>query len=736
MRRRDFIRQTILAAAALRGAAASGSSPVVATAGVGAPMLNIYVDPRHGNDANDGRVPRTAAPGHGPLASLPAARDLLRRMRKARAVPAGGATVYLSLGSHVLTEALQLLPQDSGTPNGPIVFTSASPRRPALITGGRTIRGWRVNAQGHWEVTLPDVAAGKWYFSQLFVNGRRRYRPRFPFDNYYTISGRIPRLAGHVGDDGFGFSGAQFNAAWHNVADVEVLCFLEWFMARMRIAHIDMARHTVRFTGNLGTPAPWAWLARGKRFIIENVREALRAPGEWYLDRQSGLLTYVPLRGESPESSAVVAPFAPQLLKLSGDLTPAAPARNAVEQVIFRHIDFAYTNWNCPPNGYVCYQAESKLSGAIAATGATHCGFDRCAVYSVGEHAIDLGAGCADNTIRRCCLHDLGAGGVKIGAVSQPPNPPLAQRNVVSDVLIASGGRMHAAGMGVWVGIGKNNIIKDNEIRDLYQSGISLGWTWGYAKTAATGNHVVGNYMHLLGQGVTSDMGGVYMLGVSPGTLVEHNVIKNVTCHRYGGWGIYFDEGASDIVVRHNLIAGTQSAGLMMHYGARNMVLQNIFAFGQTHLIKRAQFEKHLQFTAIHNIFLAAHPGSFDFINDARPATAAPAKFFRLDRNLYWNLKGTLLFEGLEFDAWKKKSGEDAHSVVANPRFAAPEKSDFTLPPGSPAFAIGFIPFNWRRAGIQRPTPAQRAVRPQRPAFPTNENASRIVPEDALPGNQ
>ena len=39
-----------------------------------------------------------------------------------------------------------------------------------------------------------------------------------------------------------------------------------------------------------------------------NVREALSEPGEWYLDRPSGRLTYVPKPGEDPQQTVVVAP--------------------------------------------------------------------------------------------------------------------------------------------------------------------------------------------------------------------------------------------------------------------------------------------------------------------------------------------------------------------------------------------------------------------------------------------
>jgi len=45
-----------------------------------------------------------------------------------------------------------------------------------------------------------------------------------------------------------------------------------------------------------------------------------------------------------------------------------------------------------------------------------------------------------------------------------------------------------------------------------------------------------------------------------------------------------------------------------------------------------------------------------------------------------------------DFAAWQRHSG-DGSGVVADPRFADPQRGDFRLRPDSPAFALGFLPF-------------------------------------------
>ncbi len=87
-------------------------------------------------------------------------------------------------------------------------------------------------------------------------------------------------------------------------------------MSRMRIATVVPAEHRVVFTDQ-----SWEVLAKGHRYLVDNVREALSEPGQWYLDRPLGQLTYISKPGEQPGQAVVIAPRLEQLLVLQGDLT-------------------------------------------------------------------------------------------------------------------------------------------------------------------------------------------------------------------------------------------------------------------------------------------------------------------------------------------------------------------------------------------------------------------------------
>jgi hypothetical protein len=148
---------------------------------------DLFVAPQ-GNDQWSGRQPRpNAAKTDGPMATLAAARDTIRRRKgllpSKRHEPVTAElnrplTVWLRGGRYELAEPLVFGPQDSA----PVTY-AAYPGETPVLDGGRRITEWRVttvNGVKAWVADLPEVAAGKWHFRELFVDGQRRPRPRLP----------------------------------------------------------------------------------------------------------------------------------------------------------------------------------------------------------------------------------------------------------------------------------------------------------------------------------------------------------------------------------------------------------------------------------------------------------------------------------------------------------------------------------------------------------------------------
>ncbi len=224
-----------------------------------------------------------------------------------------------------------------------------------------------------------------------------------------------------------------------------------------------------------------------------------------------------------------------------------------------------------------------------------------------------------------------------------------------------------------------------------------MGWVWGYKDSLAHHNRIEFNHIHHLGWGVLSDMGGVYTLGVSPGTTVSHNVIHDVYSYDHygrGGWGLYNDEGSSYIEMKNNLVYRTKTGNYHQHYGRENRVENNIFAYSMDGQIQRSRVEDHISFFFERNIVLW----------DGGPLITAGRindDLVKFASNLYWNGgREPIDFQGMTLEERQAK-GWDVGSIIADPRFKDPKNGDFTLPPESPAFKIGFVPFDYTQAGLE-----------------------------------
>ena len=535
-----------------------------------APDAGVFHVATNGKDAWSGTL---AAPNadktDGPFATVARARNAVRDLKRQ---PGGApASVVLHGGTYALAEPLVFTPEDSNA------TYAAAPGEQPVLSGGRRIANWEsVTREGRqlWVADLPEVRSGKWYFHQLWINGERRVRARHPNSGYLEVA-EIPEAKSDTpwsqGQASFRYKAGDLKA-WSTVTNAEVRVMNRWVESHLPVAGIDESNRLARFSKRSVFK-----LDPGDLYYIENALELLDVPGEWYLDRAAGTLYYLPKPGEDPARAEVFAPALSQLVFFEGK-----PGNDQwVRQLTFRGLTFAHTEWYFPSGfaggekkveiwpppadeigGFA--QAAVGVPGAVQGNGVRQCVFEHCRFLHLGGYGLELARGCHDNQVLRCELGDLGAGGIKLGETALRDAPAdITGNNEVSDCHIHDGGLLFHSAIGVWIGQSPGNRIRHNHIHNFYYTGISAGWTWGYSRALATNTLVEFNHVHHIGKRadgdgpILSDMAGIYTLGLHRGSAIRNNLWHDCAGLRYGGWGIYFDEGTTEILAENNLVMRT-----------------------------------------------------------------------------------------------------------------------------------------------------------------------------------
>lgn len=536
-----------------------------------------------GNDAWSGTLAKPAA-SDGPLRTLAAAQKAARAaLVSLRANGAGTVRVLIQPGLYELNEALVFGPEDSGVPGRPMVYQAVEPGT-VTLSGGRRLQAIpSVSPNTEALFAAPSIEPALWAGGpQLYVNGQRAVLAREPNKGSHWFAGQpvaVPAEASDPpGHEAFkasppalaflhGLSPADRNRALLHVMQ-------SWSSGRHRLA-AAAPEGTVRVSPR--SRWPFLFFGTSQRYYVENVAAALDQGGEW-IGSPAGV-RYLLRANERPPVNATL-PMLDQLVVVRG----AGLAGPYVQHLELRDLSFKFTRALTPPAGWVDTQAALEIGAAIQVDFARNFTLKGCEISAIGGYGVWLREGVRDSQVLGCALADLGAGGVKVGMAAQASVQAIGTgANSVSGNHIQQTGRQFPGAVGVWVGQSFDNDISHNTIEDTTYTAISVGWEWGYAAVTSGRNRIVDNALLNIGGGAMADLGGIYTLGPSPGTLIAGNLIREVRGyheHGAGAWGIYNDEGSSDLRIENNVVIGTDSGAYHLNSGRNLTVQNNLFAQG------------------------------------------------------------------------------------------------------------------------------------------------------------
>lgn len=546
---------------------------------------DFFVAPS-GSDTNDGTRKK-------PFATLARAREAVRK--RIAAGLESDVTVIIRQGTYELAEPLVLGPEDSGSEQYAITY-AAYPGEKALISGGRRITGWKRREGEIWTASVAGVKERKWYFRNLFVNGRRAVRARTPNrddqPNCWQLQGveLSEGLKRHTLTLSPGLLGS-----WQSTADIEVMIAGNWAINRKELESIDARAGVVVLAPPHRRGPKYIFPSPGRWCYFENARELLDQPGEWYLDRQTGVLSYCPLPDEDMTRADVVAPVLGRLLEVTG--TPERPVRN----LHFKGIRFEHTDWKLPSGGYMGIQAchfgqhehpgrrWNHIPAAVCFTHVERSSVEDGAIARLGGCGIELADGCRENVIQGNHIFNISGNGVMVSGPKSDTEVP--KNNRISNNHVHTCGLEYYGAVGIWVGFAQGAVISHNLVHDLPYTGISVGWQWNPEPTPCKENLVECNHVYDV-MNRLCDGGCIYTLGFQPGTVIHgnhlHEVHRSPLAQGAPNNGMFIDQGSKGYRFQQNVIYNTSAQLVRFNQCKRDWHTWQDNYFGEASEVKEA----------------------------------------------------------------------------------------------------------------------------------------------------
>lgn len=268
--------------------------------------------------------------------------------------------VNIADGEYSITEPISLGYEDSGVYGNKIIYRGTK-NGETVISGGEKLEGWNYEGNGIYSIQLP----GRTYVRELYAGNKLAKRSRTESlvygDRYYSENGTnigivIPydeKIADIKENDGANIVSL---ADWRNTSIlIKKVEPLAEDSSKLVIYFADGEKGAATAVGRFDTSINKKLTdgsTAGFGFHIENAMKLLDNANEFYFDRNSEILYYMPENGKTPDELDMHIPNTEVVLMIEGNHTG-----EKVSNVCFENLSFKYTKWNRAENmDYIPFQ--------------------------------------------------------------------------------------------------------------------------------------------------------------------------------------------------------------------------------------------------------------------------------------------------------------------------------------------------------------------------------------------
>ena len=668
----------------------------------------LYIAP-NGNDAWSGtRSEPNADKSDGPFATLEGARDALRKLRKEGRLPDEGVTVEMRAGTYELARPFELTKEDSGTAASPIRYQARKDEE-VRISGGRVITGFtpvtdpavlaRIDEGARGHVLQADLKragvtdlgevkpAPNWTYCEagleVFFQDKPMTLARWPNEGFAKIAdvvGGAPHRIHGVPGDKLGIFVYEGDRPKRWVGEKNIILdgywFWDWANQRQRIETIDTEKRII----TLALPLHDYGYRKGQWYFALNLLPELDAPGEWYLDRESGLLYFWP---PAPiEQGNVMVSVLPTLVNMKD-----------VSHVTLAGMIF-----------------EGARGTAINIAQGTQAQIEGCTIRNDGSWAVNVGGG-SKHAVIGCDIYATGDGGISMSGGDRKTLTPaehLADNNhihhysrigrIYKPAIMMNGVGIHAShnlihnAPHMAMGFGGNeHVIEYNEIHSVCYESNDAGAIYTGRDWTFRGNVLRYNYMHHLCGFQGRGCNGIYLDDQMSSAQIYGNLFYKTIRPAFIG-------GGRDCTIENNIFVDCNPA---LHIDARGLGWAKGGFEGMVNSLKSLPYKS--------EPWASRYPKLVNILDEDPMAP----KNNLVARNICWGGKWDTSIEG------KAKPGVimQDNLVQVDPLFEDAANEKFQLRDDSPAYKLGFKRLPLDKIGLYKDKrraswPVQHTVRP------------------------